>query len=224
MHANQKLTEIKAQDDRLDVIFQDGSTKHFDAIIGADGIFSKVRKYVVGEAVQYQASPGGFWDCRLLVPYEKACTMIGDQYFELDREYGWIGNSSFIMHNILENRTMVQFVVSAVDGDLSTDRERPLTKELLTKTLKDWPDAPIAKGVIDVSPSETLFQERDLSIHSCYPSERISRLIPNGSTRQLPLTLTAASASSGMPHMQQHRGKVQALVSPSKTPRSSATS
>ncbi|KAK7752153.1 hypothetical protein SLS62_005897 [Diatrype stigma] len=155
LHANHELAEIKAHDDRLDVIFKDRSVKHFDAVIGADGIFSKVRKHVVGEAVQYQASPSGFWDCRLLVPHERACAVFGDRYFELDREFGWVGNSSFIMHDVLENRTLVQFVLSAVDRDWSIGRERPLTKELLTKTLEDWPEGPIAKGVIDLLSERT---------------------------------------------------------------------
>ncbi|KAI2637704.1 salicylate hydroxylase [Hypomontagnella submonticulosa] len=164
LHANLELTEINVRDDGgLEAVFRDGSTDQFDAIIGADGIFSRVRKHVVGSAAEYQASPSGFWDCRLLVPREKACAIFGEEYFELDREYGWIGDNSFILHDILENRTMVQFVVSAVDQDreLSADRARPLTRELLTKTLRNWPDAPIAKGVVDL-----LSERTDLKAYS----------------------------------------------------------
>ncbi|KAI1455162.1 salicylate hydroxylase [Annulohypoxylon moriforme] len=159
LHANAEVTEIK--DDGTEVIFRDGSTKHFDAVIGADGIFSNVRKYIVGEAMEYQASPGGFWDCRLLVPHEKACAMIGEEYFELDREHAWIGEASFILHGALENRTMVQLVLSAIDRDMSIDRKRPLTKELVTKTLRSWPDEPIAKAVIKL-----LSEATDLNAYS----------------------------------------------------------
>ncbi|KAH9909071.1 salicylate hydroxylase [Xylariomycetidae sp. FL2044] len=161
LHANHQLTDIRAQDDGLDIVFQDGTVKQFDAVIGADGIFSKVRKYVVGDDAEYEASPGGFWDCRLLVPHEKACSVVGDEYFELDREYGWIGNNCFIMHDVLENRTMVQFVLSAIDKEVRSDRERPLTRELLADTLKDWPDKPIAQAVI-----ELLSEAKDLKAYS----------------------------------------------------------
>jgi hypothetical protein len=35
--------------------------------------------------------------------------------FELDRQYGWIWDEAFIIHDILENRTMVQCIVSVVE-------------------------------------------------------------------------------------------------------------
>ncbi|KAI8956907.1 salicylate hydroxylase [Daldinia sp. FL1419] len=161
LHTSQELSEIRSQREEVEIVFRDGSVKRFDAIIGADGIFSRVRNYVVGDSTEYQASPAGFWDCRFLVPFEKARSVIGDQFFELDRQYGWIGDNAFIMHDVLENRTMVQVVVSAIEKEPPEDRKRPLTRELLNETLSNWLDGPIAKGVI-----ELLLEPGDLNAYS----------------------------------------------------------
>ncbi|KAI0845878.1 salicylate hydroxylase [Daldinia vernicosa] len=161
IHTSHELSEIRTEGDELEIIFQNGSVKRFDAIIGADGIFSKVRNYVVGNFSEHQASPAGFWDCRLLIPFEKARSVIGDQFFELDRQYGWIGDNAFIMHDVLDNRTMVQVVVSAIEKDPPNDRKRPLTKELLIETSSNWLEGPIAKGVIDL-----LLEPGDLKAYS----------------------------------------------------------
>ncbi|KAI1460567.1 salicylate hydroxylase [Annulohypoxylon moriforme] len=161
LHTSKELSEIRPQGEELEIAFQDGSVKRVDAIIGADGIFSKVRNYVVGNCEEHQASPAGFWDARLLIPFEKARSVIGDQFFELDRQYGWIGDNAFIMHDVLDNRTMVQVVVSAIEKDPPKNRKRPLTEELLTETFRNWLDGPIAKGVIDL-----LLEPGDLTTYS----------------------------------------------------------
>lgn len=152
LHANKKLTAINPKDGKgVEITFQDGSVEHFDAVIGADGIFSAVRKYVLQDvADEHAASPGGFWDCRNLVPFEKAKAALGEQYFEVDRQYGWLGDGAFIMHDILENRKMVQCVISPVETESPKDRKWPLTRELLNKTLVNWLDGPIAKGMIEL--------------------------------------------------------------------------
>lgn len=52
------------------------------------------------------------------------------------------GNGAFIMHehDVLENRTKVQCVISAVEKDHPKDLKRPLTREFLEDTLRDWLD------------------------------------------------------------------------------------
>ncbi|KAI1209956.1 salicylate hydroxylase [Annulohypoxylon truncatum] len=153
LHANKKLAAIKPSgNDGVEVTFQDGTMEHFDAIIGADGIFGVVRDHVLQDAAEEcAASPGGYWDSRNLVPFEKAKEVLGEKYFELDRQWGWIGDGAFILHDILENRTVVQVIISAVELDPPKDRKRPLTKEFLDQTLDRWLDGPIAKGVIELT-------------------------------------------------------------------------
>lgn len=164
LHANKKLASIRQTGPLVQTSFEDGTSDNFDAVIGADGIFSTVRDYVLEhhDAKKHTASPAGFWDCRVLAPYEKAKSIIGAEHFEEDRQVAWIGDNAFIMHDILENRTMVQCIISAIEEPqaqdesgtpgttTNTSRKHPLTREFLTKTLDKWLDGPIAKGIIDV--------------------------------------------------------------------------
>lgn len=152
LHANKALSDITpAAENSIKVTFRDGRDETFHAVIGADGIFGAVRRYVLQETADTEGpSPAGFWDCRNLVPFEKARETLGAEYFEQDRQYGWAGNGAFIMHDVLENRTKVQCVVSAIEKDHPTDRKRPLTREFLEETLRDWLDGPVGKGMIEV--------------------------------------------------------------------------
>lgn len=153
LHASKKLSEITPDtDDNIQIIFGDGAKETFHAIIGADGIFGAVRRYVLQENADAEGpSPAGFWDCRNLVPFERAREALGAEYFEQDRQYGWAGNGAFIMHDVLENRTKVQCVISAVEKDHPKDRKRPLTRGFLEETLREWLDGPVGKGMIEVS-------------------------------------------------------------------------
>jgi salicylate hydroxylase len=161
-----KLTSIREKDNRLEITFEHGLVDQFDAVIGADGIFSSVRNYVLQDDIgEFAPSPAGWWDCRALIPYERARAVLGESYFEQDRQYGWMGDGGFIMHDILESRTLVQCVVSCVERDPPKDRKRPLTRELLTEALKSWLDGPIANGMIDVGcPVLTLHATDGVSI------------------------------------------------------------
>lgn len=151
LHVNKKLESIKTEGSKLHVTFTDGVTETFDAVIGADGIFGSVRKHVLQEdASAHAATPAGFWDCRYLVPFEKAKEKLGAQYFTEHRQYGWCGDGAFIMHDVLDNGETVQCVVSAVESDQPKERSRPLTRDVLEKTLHTWLDGPIAKNMMDV--------------------------------------------------------------------------
>lgn len=152
LHASKALSEITATAaGDVKVSFRDGQDETFHAVIGADGIFGAVRRHVLQENADREGpSPAGFWDCRNVVPFEKARDTLGAQYFKQDRQYGWVGNGAFIMHDVLENRTKVQCVISAVEHDPPKDRKRSLTREFLENTMSGWLDGPIGKGMIDV--------------------------------------------------------------------------
>lgn len=150
LHANKQLAKIDENDKGIELTFKDGTVAHFDAVIGADGIFSTVRQHVSEDSALDAPSAAGFWDCRNVVPFSKAESVLGKEYFELDRQYGWVGPGALAMHDVLEDRTMVQCVVSAVEKDPPADRKRPLTEEFMSRTFADWPGSPIAKGITKV--------------------------------------------------------------------------
>lgn len=155
LHPNKQLAAINPSESGVEITFQDGSVYHFDAVIGADGIFSTVREHVlhgIGADEEHSPSPAGFWDCRNVVLFDEAKAILGEKYFDVDRQYDWVGDGAFIMHDVLEDRTMVQCVISGVEKDASKnrDRKRQLTQESLKSSLSSWLDGPIADGMINV--------------------------------------------------------------------------
>lgn len=229
LHANKALSEIHPApnaEDGVKATFRDEQEDTFDAVIGADGIFGAVRRHVLqGAADDEGASPAGFWDCRNLVPFEKARDTLGAEFFEEDRQYGWAGNGAFIMHDVLENRTQVQCVVSAVEKDYPKDRKRALTREFLEETLSDWLDGPIGKGMIEVScPLAHCKQSRyswdadgDVADSLCSTKTTL-RHIRSGNTNPPALLPMATYASPVMLPMPQLRGRALVLARLSRTP------
>ena len=136
----------------IELRFQDGSIERADALIGADGIFGFVRKYVLG-ADDPATEPvyAGWWDCRNLVPLEKAKEKLGERYFVESRQYGWMGDGGFIMHDVLDGGKTVQCVGACRDDGGSNEKKMELDRETLERAFASWLDGPIAKGMIDVS-------------------------------------------------------------------------
>ncbi len=59
-----------------------------------------------------------------------------EQYFDQNRQYSWMGDGAFIMHDVLENGTMVQCVISPIENEAPPDRKRALTREILNEALE----------------------------------------------------------------------------------------
>ncbi|KAI1809532.1 salicylate hydroxylase [Poronia punctata] len=158
LHTNKKLASIAPvpATHRVAVNFEDGTSDEFDGVIGSDDVHSLARLYMLqSEADKYAATPAGFWDCWVLVPMGKAQAVLGKDLFKVNRQCGYVGDGAFLMHDVLDDRKVVQCVISAVDHLTTHDRKCPLNKETLTKTLRNWPDGPIAKGMIQLEHKET---------------------------------------------------------------------
>ncbi|KAI0010716.1 FAD/NAD(P)-binding domain-containing protein [Xylariaceae sp. FL0662B] len=152
LHAGKRVKSLEQTDSGVTVAFEDGTDAHFDAVIGADGIFSFVRNQVVGEEPEkHAASPAGWWDTRHLVPFEKARSALGDESFKVDRQYAWLGEGASMLHGIVENRTMVQCIIAVIDKNFSADRKRVVTRQVLEDALPaSWYEGPVAKGMVDL--------------------------------------------------------------------------
>ncbi|XXH01525.1 Serine hydroxymethyltransferase, cytosolic [Hypoxylon texense] len=66
-------------------------------------------------------------------------------------EYVWLGEGASMRHAIVENRTMVHCIIAMVDKDLSSDRERVVTRQVLEDALSaSWYEGSVAKGMIEL--------------------------------------------------------------------------
>jgi salicylate hydroxylase len=151
LHAGEGLRSLSVSEDGVELTFLDGTVEHFHAVIGADGIFGNVRRYVLEDTADAcAASPGGFWDSRNLIPMERAKEVLGAGFFEGHRQYGWIGEGEMLMHDILDGGKMVQVVLTASEHATPKDRKRPLTSALLENQYSSWPEESIVRGMIEV--------------------------------------------------------------------------
>lgn len=114
-----------------------------------------MRRHVLGEQdPASKAVAAGWRDSRLLVPIEKVKERLGAELFQEPREYGWVGDGGFIMHDVLDDGSMVQCIVCCLDDrpGSSVERKGILTREDLEESFATWLTGKgIARGMIDVS-------------------------------------------------------------------------
>ena len=81
-HFNKRLLSIEDSDGSGSVLhFADGTTAKADAVIGADGIHSIVRKHILGESdIASRTTFSGCACYRGLVPIDKAVEKVGEEY------------------------------------------------------------------------------------------------------------------------------------------------
>lgn len=142
--------------------------------------------------------------------------MLGSQYFDRDRQYAWSGDGAFIMHDVLDKRTKVQCVISAIEKDSPKDRNRTSSREFLEETLRSWIDGPIVEGVIEVMPPGPLLDPwANESVRQLIfgpPEPCAYSKVLSGNTTIQELTQTVGYVWLAMLPMLRRRGKEPAQV------------
>ncbi|XXH02230.1 hypothetical protein Hte_008598 [Hypoxylon texense] len=116
MHPNARIANVMnlSPGEGLLLIFEDGSQKRYDIVVGADGTHGFTRQLVLG-ADEYLVQPHstGFWSLPIKVPLRRAQQAMGTRYLDPrhPRRIGWIGDGTGMIHNLLDNGTEVEIVV-----------------------------------------------------------------------------------------------------------------
>ncbi|KAF2163337.1 hypothetical protein M409DRAFT_57619 [Zasmidium cellare ATCC 36951] len=158
MHVNKKLVRIEqhtGDEWPVTLTFADGSTKVANVVIGADGIHSYVRRYILGEddpAAKPRLTP--WYNLWTMLPYEQARATIGPDLIDKDDlgQYMWWGDGTYMMHTISDNGRKVQFLACAMDptleGATEVDRTKGVDKEAEKERFRNWPPN-LYKAVVD---------------------------------------------------------------------------
>ena len=120
--------------------FHDGSVVEASAVVGCDGIKSRVRRMVLGEENEAaRARFTGKYTYRGLIPMEKAVEVLGD---ELARNgQMWCGYGGHVLTFPIEKGEVMNVVAPRTKGDGRWEDERwvlPVEKEDMEEDYKDW--------------------------------------------------------------------------------------
>ncbi|KAI0802812.1 salicylate hydroxylase [Xylaria sp. FL0064] len=91
LHANMKLTSIDQGPSGVDITFEDGTTHHFDAVIGADGISSHVRDHIL--AGQERSSPA-------------VRGTVDEEYLKCGQQYAFTADGALLLYTLVAGGTM----------------------------------------------------------------------------------------------------------------------
>lgn len=145
LHSSKNLKDIEKKGSEGPVLlhFTNGTTHECDVLIGADGIHSTVRKFILGED-DPATSPrnSGAWAVMALKPAAQAKASFGSGPLEEAREYSWLGDGAFLMHNMFNQGRVVQLIVAAHEaGAEGSDRwHRTVSAEELEETYRGFPE------------------------------------------------------------------------------------
>ncbi|KXL49876.1 hypothetical protein M433DRAFT_424570 [Acidomyces richmondensis BFW] len=139
-HFGKRFEGVDEIDDHLVLHFADGTTAQHDALIGCDGIKSKVRSAVLGEDhPAVNAVFSGKYAYRGLIPMEDAAALMGDELARNSQMY--LGHGGHILTFPIEHGKTMNVVAFGTKADGKwEDPEwvKPLDREAMFKDFEGW--------------------------------------------------------------------------------------
>ncbi|KAI2615411.1 FAD/NAD(P)-binding domain-containing protein [Hypoxylon sp. NC1633] len=155
------VSATQRKDGKVSLQFKDGTTEEADIVIGCDGINSRVRKLILGDAnpASYPSYTGKY--CyRALVPMDKARAVLGDDR-TLGRgksmnRYMYVGpNTHLVNYAVAKDQALnLLFVMSDADPWRTDDGKHtaPGDKADVVTAYADW--HPSVRALVDLLPEQ----------------------------------------------------------------------
>ena len=154
LHSNKKLISITQPvhaEIPYTLRFEDGSTHEADAVVGSDGIRSKIRGMMLGS--DSQALFGGYWDARGKLTPQRAAEQFGTELFNPlePSEVALIGEGASMLFVPNTTGEVYNVIVAGAAGPNfdKTSWKTKLSKEYLEEAYKGW-DEKFRTAVIEV--------------------------------------------------------------------------
>nr|POE49500.1 uncharacterized protein c23c11.06c [Quercus suber] len=110
--------EYRSEEAPVELLFEDGTSYQADAVVGCDGINSITRQAVLGAdhpAVAPIYTNG--YNHRVVISMETAKQALGEDYCSLQTQYGWIGDSGFLLTDHVDAGKSMQVIAGWSKGE-----------------------------------------------------------------------------------------------------------
>ncbi|MCJ1253499.1 hypothetical protein MMC24_001311 [Lignoscripta atroalba] len=167
-----RVEEIEQLGDGVRMHFHDGSTAEASAVVGCDGVKSRTRLQVLGEAHSAaHASFTGKYAYRGLIPMGKAVELLGDDLARNSQMY--LGYQGHILTFPIEKGEVMNVVAFRTTRDGKWEDEKwvlPMEKEDMRGDFEEWGDSvkkilslmekPDVWALFDYPPADTYYKGR----------------------------------------------------------------
>lgn len=204
-HFSKKIQSISENDQEIILTFQDGSSASCDYLIGADGIHSNVRQYVLSSQQALPVYPkfSGTWAYRGIIKYQDYKNAI--QNLQNDPEIAdvpqmFLGKDKHILTFPIrqgEEINIVAFKSNRDDTQLAenTAWTQPVSKAQMLSDFSDWSDSCIA--LLDLIDNPTIWALHEIDELNSYQSQS-GRVILIGDAAHAMLPHQGAGAGQGL--------------------------
>ncbi|MEQ3553945.1 FAD-dependent monooxygenase [Pseudonocardia nematodicida] len=141
LHLGRELVGLRTQGERTELTFADGSTVSAGLVVGADGIRSRVRRWITGVGPVYSGTSG----FRGLVP-RSAVPDLPDP----DALQFWMGPNAHVLHYAVGDTINFLAVVEGPPSWDSAGSVRPAADGELAAVLRDW--HPAVRQLVEAVP------------------------------------------------------------------------
>lgn len=205
VHFNKRVQHVSADENGVEISFQDGTSDHFDYVIGGDGIHSVVRQHVLEshQLAQVQPQFSGTWAYRGIIQYadfKAAIAALGNDPEIADVPQMLLGKDKHILTFPIRQGEEINIVAFKSDRanttlPVGTPWTMPTTKAEMLSDFADWSDS--CKALLNLIESPTIWALHEIQPLKTYQNS-FQNVILIGDAAHAMLPHQGAGAGQGL--------------------------